>query len=106
MTACVTRIPNWWLKFLKSERTFDNIEDKKRSGRPKSGRCPANVNAVRDIVQSDRRATVSEIQSASGLTRGTVHKILKKDLLMSKVAAKFVPKQLNPEQTVSSETPN
>ncbi len=53
---------------------------------------------VKDIVHADRRITISEIQEKSGLTHGTVHKILKKDLEMSIAAAKFVPKQLNQEQ--------
>ncbi len=27
----------WWDRFTAGQRTFDNIEDKKRSGRPRSG---------------------------------------------------------------------
>ncbi len=88
----------WWVRFSSGERTFDNIEDKKRSGRRRSGHSPANVEAVRQIVNADRRITITDIQDQSGLTRGTVHKILKKDLQMSRIAAKFVPKDLNQEQ--------
>ncbi len=41
---------------------------------------------------------IQEIQEETGFSRGTVHKILKKDLKLSRIAAKFVPKQLSPDE--------
>jgi histone-lysine N-methyltransferase SETMAR len=46
----------------------------------------------------DRRLTVREIADEVGFSRGSANTILTEDVGMRRVAAKFVPKLLSPEQ--------
>ena len=74
-----------------------DVADKPRNGRPSSVRTPDAVDQVRNIVDCDRRRTVRSIAAEVGINRSTTHKIIKKNLKMSKVCAKFVPRILTPE---------
>ncbi|GFU31114.1 HTH_48 domain-containing protein [Nephila pilipes] len=47
---------------------------------------------------ADRRLTVREIAEEIGVSKDSAHAILREDLNMNRVAAKFVPKLLSPEQ--------
>ncbi len=47
-----------------------------------------------ELVQEDRRITIHQLMYQSGFSYGSVQRILKKDLGMSQIAAKFVPKML------------
>lgn len=42
-------------------------------------------------MQSDRHLTIAQLQTQTDISRRSIHKILKKDLKLSKIAAKFVP---------------
>ena len=95
---CERSCKTWWKRFQSGDRTFDNVDDKKRPGRPRSGCSADNIQDVKAVVDTDKRVTISQIQEQTGLTCGTVHKILKKDLQLSRVAAKFVPKMLLPHE--------
>jgi len=57
-----------------------------------------NVERVRTLVRSDRRLTLRMISSELNLNRFTVHQILTQNLVMRKVCAKMVPKNLTTEQ--------
>ncbi len=79
-------------------KEFDNgrrqIQDMSRSGHPRSARNPENVEAVMEAVSSDRRQTVSQLSCHLQISHATVHRILKKDLLLRKKTAKYIPKLL------------
>ena len=47
---------------------------------------------------ADRRSTVREIAQEVGVSKDSTHAILHYDLNMHRVAVKFVPKLLSPEQ--------
>ncbi len=53
---------------------------------------------VQQVIQADRRASISDICEDTHLKRTTVHTIVKKDLQFSKLAPKFVPRLLTDEQ--------
>ena len=57
----------------------------------------AVVERVRNLVMADRRLTVREIAEEIGVSKDSAHAILREDLNMNRVAAKFVPKLLSPE---------
>ena len=63
-----------------------------RPGRPSSSRTDANKERVENLILSDRRVTVEDICAHTGLTHGTVMRIIKEDLQMTKVSARWVPK--------------
>ena len=91
----VTQIKEWFNRF-KSGRA--SAESDQRSGRPQTARSAAVVERVRNLVMADRRSTVREIAQEVGVSKDSPHAILRGDLNMHRVAAKFVPRLLSPEQ--------
>jgi len=74
------------------------VESEQRSGRPQTARNAAVVERVENVVRGDRRLTVREIAEEVGISKDSAHEILRADLNMHRVAAKFVPKLLSAEQ--------
>jgi len=56
------------------------------------------VETIRRLVHQDRRRTIKDIAAIVNVSYGTVQTILTCDLNMHRVAAKFVPRLLTPEQ--------
>ena len=56
------------------------------------------IDQVREKVLEDRRLTVQEIVAEVGISTGSVHSILTKDLNLRRVSSKFVPKLLKEQQ--------
>ena len=52
------------------------------------------VAAVKSLIEEDRRLTVSDISTKVGVSYGSVHSILRNQLKMSKVHARWVPRLL------------
>ncbi len=50
---------------------------------------------MRELVKADRRLSVRDLASMTGLSIGTVHAILSEDVKMSWICAKFVAKILS-----------
>ncbi|KAJ4444141.1 hypothetical protein ANN_05930 [Periplaneta americana] len=88
----VTQIKEWFNRF-KDGRT--SAESEQRCGRPQTARSAAVVERVRNLVMADRRLTVREIAEEVGVSKNSAHAILRDDLNMNRVAAKFVPKLLS-----------
>lgn len=91
----VTQIKEWFNRF-KDGRT--SVESDERPGRPSTSRNPQVVEQVRKLIREDRRLTVRELADEVGISHGSADTILLEDLGMRRVAAKFVPKLLSPEQ--------
>ena len=56
------------------------------------------METIRWLVHKDRRRTIKEIAAIVNVSYGTVQTILTCDLNMHRVAAKFMPRLLTPEQ--------
>ncbi|KAJ4445099.1 hypothetical protein ANN_06898 [Periplaneta americana] len=91
----VTQIKEWFNRF-KDGRT--SAESEQHCGRPQTARSAAVVERVRNLVMADRRLAVREIAEEVGVSKDSAHAILRDDLNMNRVAAKFVPKLLFLEQ--------
>ncbi len=91
-----TRVRIWFKRFKLEGR--DSTQDDQRPGRKKTTGSRTNVDRVRHALAPDRRKTVRMLSAELDLPRSGVHCILKKDLYMSKVAPKLVPKLLTPAQ--------
>jgi hypothetical protein len=87
----VTQIKEWYNRF-KNGRT--SVDSDQRTGRLSTSRNPDVINKVRSLIMEDRR----EIANNIGISDGSAHAILTDDLVMRRVAAKFVPKLLSYEQ--------
>ncbi len=74
----------------------DNIRDKPKSGAPllRAQKVPL----IRQLLQGDRRSSVRELARASGLSVGSTHKVLRKDLDLKKRPAKWIPHLLTAPQ--------
>jgi len=85
-----------WHARFKRGRT--SLEDDERSGRPSTSSTPKNVETIRRLVHEDRRRTIKDIATIVNVPYGAVQTILTCDLNMHRVAAKFIPRLLSPEQ--------
>ena len=73
----------WHKRFSEGE---DNVDDKKRSGRPRSiGK--RRVSSIEAIIRNDGRRTVREISDITNCKRTALHEVMKKELKLSKVSA-------------------
>ena len=67
----------------------NEVRDDTRSGRPVSD--SRNSEKVMDVISCDRHKTIDEIADNVGLSQGTVYNILKDNLKMTKVCARWIP---------------
>lgn len=73
---------NRWFKLFKSgNRSFG---DKPRSGRPKTATNESSISAVKNCIGEDKSTSITKVSTATGLTKSTVNKILKKELKLKK----------------------
>lgn len=85
------------VKFWAAEtrRGRKSLQDEARSGRPSDITTQENIEQIEKLVMSDRRLKVVEIAAECKLSIGTVERILHDHLHLSKVAARWVPRNLS-----------
>ena len=86
----------YWLEQFRNGR--ERIVDKVRRAKRKSGRSAANIRQVENIVTEDWRVSIARIMFETNLKSTTVHRILTKDLALSKCCPKYVPFDLTDAQ--------
>ncbi|PNF42608.1 hypothetical protein B7P43_G01287 [Cryptotermes secundus] len=91
----VTQIKEWFNRFKHGRMSADSEQ---RSGRPSTSRNADVIEKVRTLIMEDRRLAIREVADEVGISRGSANTILTEDFGMRRVAAKFVPKLLSPEQ--------
>lgn len=91
--VCRALIFKWHKRFSDGR---ESIEDDKGRGR-KTSMTATSVGAVKDVIDRDRRYTVRDVCDITGLTRGTVHRILTDNLNMRKLSSRWVPRLLTSE---------
>ena len=69
-----SNVNRWMAKFKKGRVSSTDLP---RPGRPSSSRTDANKERVENLILSDRRVTVEDICAHTGLTHGTVMRIIK-----------------------------
>ena len=91
--SCMSRANFYkWVQAFKDGR--ESITDDLRSGRPVDISTPEAVQAVEDLIKSDRRVTLDEIATKLDISHGTVYAIVREKLHFSKVSCRWVPKML------------
>ncbi len=97
LQGCSARtVRRWCAKFWTTPN--HRITDAPRSGRPRMQRVAQVTARVQNVIQNDRTRTVRQIEDELHISRSSVHRILKKDLNLTKKCAKIVPHCLNPAQ--------
>lgn len=86
----------YWIRQIKMGRV--DLHDEVRLGPEITVRTPEMVKKVREIVMGDRRLKLHEISDLVYASTSTIQKILRHDLNMRKVSARWVPKLLTPAQ--------
>jgi len=71
-----------------------SCEDQPRSGRPSTCRNDENLEKVRNAISADRRRTIDGISEINGLCWISCQRMLREDLNMKRVSAKFFPRLL------------
>ncbi|PNF17559.1 hypothetical protein B7P43_G15559 [Cryptotermes secundus] len=74
------------------------VDSEQCSGRLSMSQNADFVEKVRTLIMEDRRLAIREVADEVGISRGSTNTILTEDLGMQRVAAKFMPKLLLPEQ--------
>ncbi len=80
-----------WFKEFENGRT--KVGDLFR-GERRRARTPVKQNVCEDLVLCNRRASIQYLASHLGISYGSVHTMLRKDLFFKKKAAKLVPHRL------------
>ncbi len=88
-------IAKWRKDF--SEGRMD-IEDKPRSGRPRTQITEDNINLIERLIEADPHSTYADLALDSQLSHGTIERIIQDHLQKKKVAARWVPHKLTLDQ--------
>ena len=81
-----------WHKRVKEGR--ESVRDDERCGRSKEVRTPQLIGQIKNFMDKDRRVSIETISAQFDVSVGTVHTIIRKELKMQKIWAKFVPRVL------------
>jgi len=68
---------DWFKRFREGKET---TEDEPRSGRPSTSRTPDMIERVRQMLAQDRRVTLRLMAEELGISKDTVHTIVREDL--------------------------
>ena len=85
-----------WQECFKDGR--ESVESDPYSGRPATSRTPENVEYLWAVVHKDQRLTMRELADDLGIPKTTVSSILRQDVGMKCVMAKFISQLLLPKQ--------
>ena len=95
--SCMNRASVFeWHKRFKESR--ESVRDDERCGRSKEVRTPELIGQIKNFIDKDRRASIETISAQFDVSVGTVHTIIRKELKMQKICAKFVPRMLREDQ--------
>ncbi|UYV73488.1 hypothetical protein LAZ67_10003687 [Cordylochernes scorpioides] len=76
----------------------EKVNDDQHTGRPRSLRCEENKLKIQELIKSNRRISIKDLSSETGLSVGLCHQIVTKDLDIIRTSSKFVLRILTEEQ--------
>ncbi len=85
----------WFQEFQRERRS---LKDEPRSGCPTEAVTLENIRLVEKLIQGQRNITVSEIQEELNIGLASIGSILHQHLSVRKVASRWIPHSLTPEQ--------
>ena len=81
-----------WHKRFKEGR--ESMRDDERYGRSKEVRTPELIGQIKNFMDKDRHVSIATISAQFDVSVGTVHTIIREELKMRKICAKFDPRVL------------
>ena len=85
-----------WHKRFKEGR--GSVMDDERFGRSKGVKTPVLIGQMKNFMDKDHRVSKETISVQFDVSVGTVHTIIREELKMRKICAKFVPRALREDQ--------
>lgn len=68
------------------------------SGKPRTSRTTDSVDKIRELIQENEDISLRRVEALTGISKSTVERIIKNDLNLHSVSAKWVPYALNEDQ--------
>ena len=95
--SCMNRtsVFEWHKRFKEGRESVRNDEWFRRS---KEVRTPELIGQMKNFMDKDRHESIETISAQFDVSVGTVHKIIRKELKMQKICAKFVSRVLREDQ--------
>ena len=95
--SCVNKTSVFeWHKRFKEGR--ESVRDDEKCGRSNEGRTPELIDQIKNSMDEDHRVSRETISAQFDVSVGTVHTIIRKELKMRKICAKFVPSVFREDQ--------
>ena len=76
-----------WHKRCKEDR--DSVRDDERCGKSKEVRIPELIGQIKNFMDKDRRVSIEKISAQFDVSVGTVYTVIREELKMLKICAKF-----------------
>ena len=95
--SCMNRASVFeWHKRFKEGR--ESVRDDESYGRSKEVRRPGLIDQIKNFTDKYRHVSIETISAQFDVSVGTVHSIIREELKMRKICAKFVPRVLLEDQ--------
>ena len=95
--SCMNRASVFeWHKRFKEGR--ESVRDDERCSRSKEVNTPKLICQIRNFMDKDRRVSIETISAQFDVSVGAVHTIIREELKMRKICAKFIPTVLREDQ--------
>ena len=82
----------------RSKEGRESVRDDERCGRSKEFRTPELIGQIKNFMAKDRCVSIETISAQFDVSVGSVHTIIREELKMRKICAKFVPRVLREVQ--------
>jgi len=86
-----TTVAEWIQRFNQGRTSF---EDHPRSGRPVTEATDRNIEVIRALIDENPHISISYMVFETGLSYGTINRIIHDDLKLKKLCARWIPHQL------------
>ena len=95
--SCMNRASDFeWHKRFKEGR--ESVSDDEKCGRSKEVRTLELIGQIKNFMDKDRRVSIETISAQIDVSVGTVHTVIREELKMGKICAKFVQRVLSEDQ--------
>ena len=91
-------IEDQFLSDIRDSRKARSLRDDERCGRSKEVRTPELIGQIKNFMDKDCRVSIETISAQFDVSMGTVSTIIRKELKIWKICAKFLPKVLREDQ--------
>ena len=87
-------------RYKRFEEGRESVRDDERCGRSKEVRTPELIGQIKNFMDKDHRVSIETISAQFDVRVGTAHTIIREELKMRKICAKFVPRVLRKKDFV------